>query len=157
MQTFVPSSDLEIITWSLDKLRLGKQRVESWQILNTLGHLERGDFYMVDKNGRRRKRGWLTHPAVLMWKGHEWFLCLYGEAVCKEWIERGCNDNMLNRFELWRSQHPNANKKPPIWWGNELVHASHRSKLLEKNYDHYKDYFPFDEAGMEYYWPTSTK
>ena len=153
MQTFVPSDDLEIISWSLDRQRLGKQRVESYQILNTLGHIERNDLYITDKRGVKRKRGWLNHPAILMWRGHEWFLCLYSEAICKEWIERGYKDTMLERFEGWTDQHPNAHKNAPVWWGDELVHMSHRSKLLEKDYEHYKDYFPFDEAGMDYYWP----
>jgi hypothetical protein len=153
MQTFVPSDDLEFISWCLDYKRLGKQRVESWQILNTLDCIKRGDLYMIDKRGKRRKRGWVEHPAVLMWKGHEWFLCLYSEAICNEWIDRGYKDTMLERFEGWREQHPNAYKKAPTWWGNELVHRSHRSKLLTKDYDYYKSTFPFDDPGLDYYWP----
>ena len=153
MQTFVPTENLEFNAWALDQQRLGKQRVESFQILNTLGHIERNDLYMIDKNGRKRKRGWLSHPAVLMWRKHEWYLCLYSEAICKEWIDRGYKDTMLQRFESWRDQNPNADKNPPSWWGNDLVHSSHRSKLLEKNYDYYKNYFPYDKAGLEYYWP----
>jgi hypothetical protein len=153
VQTFVPDNNFGSISSVLDRQRLGKQRVESWQILNTLGHIDRGDLYMTDKRGVKRKRGWTNHPAVLMWKGNEWFLCLYSEAICKEWIGRGYKDTMLERFEGWRENNPNVSINAPLWWGDELVHRSHRSKLLEKNYDHYKGYFPLDEAGMDYHWP----
>ena len=153
MQTFIPYASHNLTAQSLDQKRLGKQRVESWQILNTLDHLSRNDLYMIDKNGRRRKRGWISHPAVLMWQGHEWFLCLYSEAICKEWIARGYKDTMLPRFEAWREAHPNANKNAPFWWGIEAIHRSHRSKLLEKHYDHYKSFFTDVEAGMDYIWP----
>lgn len=60
---------------------------------------------------------------------------------------------MLPRFQKWRELHPHTNKTPPTWWGNESIHKSHRSKLLEKSPTHYKTHFPDDEAGLEYVWP----
>ncbi len=152
MQTFVPYADLEAIPKTLDQKRLGKQRVEAWQILNTLECLQNGNLHIKDKNGVLRKRGWVSHPAVLMWKGHEWFLCLYAEAVCKEWISRGYKDTMLPRFEAWRLININTDKSPPTWWGKDAIHRSHRSKLLEKDYSHYKHHFTDVEAGLEYVW-----
>jgi hypothetical protein len=87
-----------------------------------------------------------------MWEGHEWYLCLYSEAICKEWRSRGYRDTMLERFVLWREAHPKAKKNPPAWWGVEAIHRSHRSKLLSKEYDHYKNHYMDVEAGLEYVW-----
>jgi hypothetical protein len=140
MQTFVPHEDNSKTATSLDRQRLGKQRVEAWQILLTL-------------NKGEQAKGWKNHPAVKMWRGHEWALCLYAEAICKEWIGRGYKDTMLPRFQTWRAENPQVNKTPPMWWGDVRVHASHRSKLLEKNLDHYAPHFPNDEAGSDYHWP----
>jgi hypothetical protein len=39
MQTFMPYSDFEKTARCLDNKRLGKQRVEAWQILNTLNKI----------------------------------------------------------------------------------------------------------------------
>jgi hypothetical protein len=57
MQTFLPYKDFKKSAKVLDNKRLGKQRVEAFQILNIL-------------LGRTKTKGWRNHPAVLMWKGH---------------------------------------------------------------------------------------
>src|SRR3712207_9220014 len=54
MQTFVPVADFEESARLLDSPRLGKQRVETLQILRAL---ELPDY------------GWASHPAVAMWRG----------------------------------------------------------------------------------------
>ena len=58
MQTFLPYSCFKQTANCLDYRRLGKQRVEAFQILNILED--------ITPNSR-----WKTHPAVLMWKGYE--------------------------------------------------------------------------------------
>ena len=56
MQTFLPYNDFKKTAACLDNRRLGKQRVEAYQILRII-------------SGKRTSGGWLRHPAVLMWKG----------------------------------------------------------------------------------------
>ena len=53
MQTFLPFPDYIQSARALDYKRLGKQRVEALQILNTL---------------TGRSEGWSQHPAVKMWR-----------------------------------------------------------------------------------------
>jgi hypothetical protein len=74
MMTFITSSNLAECAKALDYKRLGKQRVEAYQILNTLkGH----------------SHGWKNHPAVKMWEGHTGALALYMNAMIDEWVARG--------------------------------------------------------------------
>ena len=54
MQTFLPYPDLRASCVVLDDRRLGKQRVETFQILRALTWPE---------------YAWKNHPAVRMWRG----------------------------------------------------------------------------------------
>jgi hypothetical protein len=143
MQTFIPEgADLNLGFRRLDYRRLGKQRVEAWQILNVL----RG----VDNDGNPRTgNGWSNHPAVLMWKGHETGLALYGVLCCEEWIRRGYQDSLLERF---RSQTPEL--KLPDWlWDSDVV-TTHRSNLIRKFSEHYQPFWPDVPDDLEYIWPS---
>lgn len=132
MQTFVPYANFQKSVSVLDYRRLGKQRVETFQVLNIL----------LD---RTSSRGWRNHPVVKMWKGHEAALQQYQNATIAEWVRRGYKNNI--KFE-----EINENAVMPNWWGDERVHASHRSNLLRKNFEYYSEFFdgPVD---LEYYWP----
>lgn len=131
MQTFIPHTDFEECAKSLDYRRLGKQRVECKQILNAI---ERGS------------GGWSNHPATRMWRGYEPALRQYMRAIILEWISRGYKNNM-------EIPEPEAYELPP-WWGREEVHASHRSALLEKDFEFYYDHNGWeDEPKLEYVWP----
>lgn len=139
MQTFLPYPSFIKSAETLDYRRLGKQRVETWQILNTL--LE-------------NKKAWSNHPAVLMWKGYEASLCVYGEVICNEWIARGYNDIMLNRF-ISKGNTLEISPKIyyPEWFGNEAFHASHRSNLLRKDSVYYSKFNWSEPNNLEYVWP----
>lgn len=131
MQTFVPLYTFEDCAKALDYRRLGKQRVECKQILNAI---ERGS------------GGWINHPATKMWKGYEPALRQYMRAVILEWISRGYKNNMEippeEPFEL------------PPWWGDERVHKSHRSSLLEKDIEYYYETHGWEDyPEINYYWP----
>src|SRR4051794_1613693 len=78
MQTFVPVADFEATARLLDTPRLGKQRVETLQILRAL---ELPDY------------GWASHPAVRMWRGRTPALVAYGLAMVKVWRDRGFADS----------------------------------------------------------------
>ena len=77
MQTFLPYPDFEQSARALDPKRLGKQRVETIQVVRAL---TRPDY------------GWQNHPAVLMWRGHEEALGRYGFVCCEVWCELGFGD-----------------------------------------------------------------
>ena len=108
MQTFLPYPDLRKSAECLDDKRLGKQRVEAYQILRCLSGLS---------------KGWRNHPAVQMWRGHETALAQYGWHCCTEWIRRGFMDNLREKFERWL----NGDPLPPSWFGNPAFHAAHRA------------------------------
>lgn len=136
MQTFLPLEDFDESMKCLDYKRLGKQRVETWQIWLTLS------------TGRK---SWSNHPAVKMWKGHEKWLLSYGVSCCNEWISRGYNDSLLLKFiDAFESIHDDPF---PKWIGNEKFHSSHRSNLLRKDFNWYSKFGWLDDPNMGYYWP----
>lgn len=131
MQTFIPYTDFDECARALDYRRLGKQRVECKQILNAI---ERGS------------GGWANHPATRMWRGYEPALRQYMRAIILEWIARGYKNNM-------DIPEPENYKLPP-WWGREEIHASHRSALLEKDFEFYYGKWSWeDEPKIDYVWP----
>lgn len=148
MQTFLPYRSFTKTASVLDYRRLGKQRVEAWQILNVLL-----------KKGVQDKVAWSNHPAVLMWENHEMALCIYGAEICKEWIRRGYKDTMLPRFSRLFEQlyYKDYNKKLPSWLGNIKFHKSHKSNLLRKDKEHYKKFKWNVSDNLEYVWPTKFK
>ncbi len=80
MQTFLPYSDFRRSAEALDPARLGKQRVETLQILRAL---ELFDY------------GWGNHPAVTMWRGHTPALVSYGLAFVDVWLREGRADTVI--------------------------------------------------------------
>lgn len=137
MQTFLPYSDFDASAYVLDNRRLGKQRVEAYQILRTL----------LGETG-----GWRNHPAVKMWRGYEGALFLYGFAVCREWRHRGFKDTMLVKFMLAERNLCVGGPCPP-WWDDDAFHASHRSNLLRKDPDFYSQYGWKEPHDLPYVWP----
>ena len=138
MQTFLPYPEFARSAGCLDRQRLGKQRVEAWQVLHVL---------------LGESVGWQNHPATLMWRGSETALALYGEAICREWRSRGYQDSMLERFAR-RADGPLALAyRPPVWLGNETFHRSHQSNLVRKLPAHYGPLFPGVSGDLPYVWP----
>ena len=133
MQTFLPYSSFIKTFKCLDYRRLGKQRVEAYQILNIL--LDRTD-----------RKGWRNHPAVKMWKGYENALKQYHNECIKEWIYRGYNNNM--KYELIL-----GNVVMPPWIGKKAFHQSHQSNLARKLPEHYYKYWPSVPDSLPYVWP----
>ena len=154
MQTFLPYEDFEKSARVLDDKRLGKQRSESIIILKTL--LGR---YPNTKTGR--PGGWPNHPATNMWAGHEIALCYYSIDITNEWIRRGYKDTTLEWFEECLSglvaircfaEGASLNALP-MWMGNPKVHQSHRSNLLRKEPEHYRQFWPDERDDLPYVWP----
>jgi hypothetical protein len=136
MQTFLPHPCFLRSASVLDRARLGKQRVEGFQILKTL--LFGG--------------GWTRHPAVKMWRGHAASLAGYTVAVCNEWTSRGYADSVRAQVcGLIGTDQFRQGRKPP-WLGDDRFHSSHRSNLKRKDPIHYA-LFP-EGPGIPYFWPT---
>lgn len=139
MQTFVPYASLRSTAEVLDQRRLGKQRVETLQIMRALAGLS---------------RGWTNHPATRMWRGHETALLIYQRAICDEWRRRGYRDTCEEKtVDVWRSHFYHVGVDMPTWWGRPEVHRSHRSNLLRKERAHYEEYWPHERDDLEYVWP----
>lgn len=137
MQTFLPLPNFAASAACLDNRRLGKQRVETLQILKAL---------------TIPNYGWRNHPAVKMWKGHTDALTLYGIAICQEWIKRGFNDTCAEKIAAFGSS--DLILEMPSWLGSEPFHASHRSNLLRKSPDHYAQFHWTDGPDLPYVWPS---
>lgn len=141
MQTFLPYPDFRQSAQALDMRRLGKQRVEGYQILRTLLGIS---------------DGWKNHPATKMWCGSTLALWVYTHDICQEWIARGYKDTVLGKImvlydtvKMPKSVHP-----MPIWLGNEDFHRSHRANLVAKWPEFYS--LKFGDIPFEpYVWPSN--
>ncbi|MFW6204906.1 MAG: MSMEG_6728 family protein [Actinomycetota bacterium] len=153
MQTFLPYPDFAATARVLDTRRLGRQRVEAFQVLRGLtvpGH------------------GWRHHPAVKMWAGYEEALVRYALEICAVWREAGYADTVEEKIRAdleaatgvatVRTQEALAavGELPP-WLGSEAFHRSHQSALLRKNPEHYRRWFPDVAADLPYVWPESDR
>lgn len=148
MQTFLPYASFEASARALDPKRLGKQRVEVIQVVRALtvpGY------------------AWSSHPAVLMWKGHEEALGRYGLTMCEVWTEQGFADTCagtivtdlasagVRRIRDY-DQLLDAGALPP-WLFDDRLQRTHRSALVRKDPEHYAPLFPDVPPDLDYYWP----
>ena len=149
MQTFAPEGRaLDHGFQKLDYQRLGKQRVEAWQILNVL----RG----VDNEGNpKNHKGWVHHPATLMWEGRIAALAFYGMLCCKEWRSRGYKDTMLPRFSEVYAKHVEYGDDPTPPAFLDDIMLSHQSNLIRKLPEHYQPLWPDVSDDLPYVWPAS--
>jgi hypothetical protein len=131
MQTFLPYVDFYRSSIVLDNKRLGKQRLEAFQILNAI---------------RNPNNGWRKHPAIKMWIGFEDALIIYMNIMVAEWTRRGFK-NTMKIFPF------NTNCSFPLWLRDERLHSSHRAALLFKNPTHYSRFRWAEEPGIKYFWP----
>jgi len=157
VQTFLPYPDFVESARVLDQARLGKQRVEALQVLRA-----------VTLPGY----GWQSHPAIAMWRGHRTALTAYALAITDEWIAQGHADTVrpqvlefapaLDDAGLGDDPDPDAGHASasalvaadlPSWLGDDAVHRSHRSKLVQKEPEWYRGRFPDVPDDLDYVWP----
>lgn len=122
----------------LDRQRLGKQRIETLQLIRA----------SIDPT-----LGWRNHPARRMWEGHEFALVMYGLIVCEEWISRGYEDSVYKKIFYYTMDHDikkSSRELPP--WFDEAFHRSHRANLVRKDPDFYRPHFG-DLPPEDYVWP----
>ena len=142
MQTFLPYKSFDKSASVLDWRRLGKQRVEGMQIINAIEQKPR-------KDGKPYK-GWLNHPATVMWRPYLVALKLYTNVMIQEWIGRGYNNNMelYDVDEMVKDDMVHF----PFWLGNEKFHSSHRANLLRKDYEYYSQFGWTENPESPYVW-----
>ena len=142
MQTFLPYKSFDKSASVLDWRRLGKQRVEGMQIINAIEQKPR-------KDGKPYK-GWLNHPATVMWRPYLDALKLYTNVMIQEWIGRGYNNNMelYDVDEMVKDDMVHF----PFWLGNEKFHSSHRANLLRKDYEYYSQFGWTENPESPYVW-----
>ncbi|BBN02047.1 hypothetical protein MPTK1_2g12340 [Marchantia polymorpha subsp. ruderalis] len=176
LNTFLPYPSLERSIQCLDKRRLGKQRVEAMQILNVISDDPppvNGDLLAkpppkelvkplvhellvvastapksVD-GAKGKRRGWVNAPVVRMWRGYSDALACYYNICLAEWERRGCRNILLQPIELPADSAPIM----PPWFGDDAIHASHRSNLLRKEPEHYGQFGWTEPDSLPYIWP----
>jgi len=79
VQTFLPYPDFAASAAVLDVRRLGKQRVETLQVLRAM---------------RVPGYGWRHHPVAKMWAGYDEALVRYGLEMCAAWTAGGRADTV---------------------------------------------------------------
>jgi hypothetical protein len=137
MQVFVPELDFQSIAKVLDYRRLGKQRVETFQIL-------RANLGMTN--------GWRNHPASRMWADNLPGLSAYGVAMCLEWKSRGYKDTTMDKIvELVKPDETDL----PEWWGRMDIVDSHRSNLIRKAPEFYGGIWEGIPDDLPYVWVDS--
>ena len=159
MQTFITTDalDFKSIAKTLDNKRLNKQALEGWQILMTLLELD-------PQGNPRTPKGWVNHPAVKMWRGHEGPLFDYIEAMVVEWKERGFNSTILDKARstmVVANQTRDVSTTLPDWAQQEtlkVIASTHRRALLVKDYSWYSQFHWPEDPGYppteyEYVWP----
>ncbi|MDQ1740556.1 MAG: hypothetical protein QOE53_2208 [Pseudonocardiales bacterium] len=145
MQTFLPYPSFLASAHVLDRQRLGKQRVETLQILRALELPE---------------YGWQNHPAVRMWRGRTPALVRYGLDCVGVWTGRGHGDSTADQiaeFAPWvrelGQEELQRDSLLPYWLRDERLHRSHRSQLIAKDRQFYRPLFPETPEGLDYFWP----
>jgi hypothetical protein len=131
MQTFLPYADFALSLKILDSRRLGKQRVEAFQLLRALSG---------------KGSGWSRHPAAIMWRGCVNALKQYHNIAIDEWVRRGYRNNM-KKIRI------HGKIVYPVWLGDDAFHAAHRSNLLRKNRDYYGAFGWTEPEDLPYVWP----
>lgn len=151
MQTFLPATTYTESASILDNKRLGKQRVESLQILQIIG----------------RKQGWLdnpnnlkgfwNHPAVKMWEENPYALKTYTIIICHEWRTRKFKDTVEEKIH--NLSVPPSDDIYPSWFtplSNHFLRIvlSHQSNLVRKDAAYYAPKFAPDlPNNLPYHWP----
>lgn len=145
MQTFLPYQDFARSAEVLDAARLGKQRVETLQVLRAI---ELGDY------------GWRSHPAVRMWRGRTPALVAYGLAVVRAWQARGHADSTYELITEFAPEVEHLTQadlgglgRLPSWLGDQRLHVSRRSALIRKDPAFYRPVFGDVPEDLPYHWP----
>lgn len=161
MITFLPlpsfRESADVLDWKYSANRLNNQVNEGIIIAKTL-------LGVYEKEG---KKGWMNHPAVLMWTDCEFSLLNYVEIHLETWEHKKQTFSQSRHDEIIKLQHMCIEGcktlMNPWWLGDERLHSSHRAILLGKNWDWYKQFKWKEEPAFKdpvtlrypYFWPVT--
>lgn len=155
MQTFLPYKNFNKSAQTLDNKRLNKQILEGYQILKVI-------------NNPDPKAAWRNHPAVKMWRGHEYALWDYIAEMVEVADERGIktDKNVENLHNLRNTTEQFWSNEDPSWYNDDVemtrITMTHKANLFIKDSGYYHE-FEFAVrnennvpccATCSYYWPT---
>lgn len=139
VNTFLPYPDFRKSLTSLDSRRLGKQRLEAYQIIMFLLGTPLGS-----------GKGYANHPAKEMWKGYTNALIEYYNINLEVWMDRGGKNEMpflpIEGEIVY-----------PPWFGVMEFHYSHQAALVRKEPASYLPLFdslPVVYLTLGYLWPS---
>jgi hypothetical protein len=141
VQTFLPYPSFAQSARVLDPVRLGKQRVEALQLLRAV---------------TIPTYGWRHHPAAKMWRGFVPALTKYGLEMTDAWIALGHADTVrpqLLPFAPEVDALAQEQLELPPWIGDDAFHLSHRSNLMRKDPEFYRQHFGDLPGDLPYVWP----
>ena len=155
MQTFLPYKDFEKVAEVLDSKRLNKQILECYQVLNVLSNPS-------------PTAGWRNHPAVKMWRGHEFALWDYVNVMILEADARGIktDKNSENIFRLRKEHGLSWGLGIPGWMSDKKimkrVTTTHKANLYKKQPEAYPQFYKAVSSKnnvpccdrCQYYWVT---
>lgn len=133
MQTFMPHKSFDKTAEILDNKRLNKQILECYQVLNVLSNPD-------------PRAGWRNHPAVKMWRGHEFALYNYVQAMIAQANKRGIktDKNSENIFNLRMRHGLKWGMGNPEWYDNKKamkrITATHKANLFKKEPESYPQF-----------------
>jgi len=166
MQIFLPFADFIKSLTALDSKRLGKQRIEAFQLWLAI-------------TNRTNKVGWKRHPLVKMWQGFEValrdYICksveIFGSRKTKDGKRFYDNTKMLEYIDKYDLKIKSDEVITlPSFIGKDEFHDSHKAMLFHKGkmevdlsemegkklsnyYEHFKD-FAYIKA---YFWPVELR
>ena len=137
MQTFLPVADFWGSATLLDRQRLGKQRVENYQIMQALTGLtvSQDDQIVPYEPPASIAKHWVT----ALWRGHTAELLDYQDACLAKTYSLANAVGALS-----------ARRGLPAWFGDLEFHAQHRGRLVSKDPVIYRELFPGVEPLEDY-------
>lgn len=141
MQTFLSELTFADSVEALDSIRLNKQYLEGWQILNAIALTPAGP-RTVKIDGKYPFSS--NHPATNMWRGSETVLVAYLSWVKMELNNRGIKFDLIESKINDTVKSMKSGSNDPEWWSDHdervRIINSHRYNLYNKDKDYYSQY-----------------
>lgn len=135
MITFLISSNFSKTAKALDKRRLNKQRIETYQLIRVL---------------KGKSKGWENHPATKQWVGYIYALKAYHNAMMEECEKRGIKKP--EKIPIYKLP---EDIEYPWFVFCKRYHNTHKASLMRKDSEYYD--FDIDDEYHEngYIWPST--
>jgi Pyrimidine dimer DNA glycosylase len=101
-------------------------------------------------------RGWEHGPEIEMWRGYEWSLLQYQEAICEEWVHQlGHEDPYYDITHDLYFSNPSIGEQyeEPPWLEREGIRLAYQSNLIRIDPAYYRKKFPGVPDSLPYIYP----